>query len=186
MNERSNWIDKLPEDVARRLGNCRSTRADIRTLVDVKWAYMCQTGKRGEGFTKEDALVSILDLLDSNGRSFDLSKAEYDSLKHDPFASESSVGPSLDKEVEKLLPEWCYVYVPSTHGLGAIQRGKMGCQEVPIFTPPLAAGPFQQNRRISPCSTKKRAAWRFACTSCRYECRLYGRLGSSRSRSTSL
>lgn len=141
MNERSNWMDKLPEDVANRLGNCRSTRDDIRTLVDVKWAYMCQTGKRKEGFTKEDALVSILDLLDSNGRSFDLSKAEYDSLMHDPFASESPVGPSLDKEIEKLLPEWCYVYVPSSRGLGAIQRGKMGCQEVPIFTPPSPLAP---------------------------------------------
>lgn len=141
MNERSNWMDKLPEDVANRLGNCRSTRDDIRTLVDVKWAYMCQTGKREEGFTKEDALVSILDLLDSNGRSFDLSKAEYDSLKHDPFASESPVVASMDKEIEKLLPEWCYVYVPSTRGLSAIQRGKMGCQEVPIFTPPSPLAP---------------------------------------------
>lgn len=141
MNERSNWIDKLPEDVARRLGNCRSTRADIRTLVDVKWAYMCQTGKRGEGFTKEDALVSILDLLDSNGRSFDLSKAEYDSLMHDPFASESSVGTSLDKEVEKLLPEWCYVYLPSTRGLGIIQRGEKGYQEAQLFTPPSPLAP---------------------------------------------
>ena len=139
--ERGNWMDKLPEDVANRLGNCCSKREDIRTLVDVKWAYMCQTGKQAEGFTKEDALVSILDLLDSNGQSFDLSKAEYDSLKHDPVISEAPVGASLDKEVEKLLPEWCYVYVPSTRGLGIIQRGEKGCQEAKLFTHPSPLAP---------------------------------------------
>ena len=140
MNERSNWMDKLPEDVAYRLGNCRSTRADIRTLVDAKWAYMCQIGKREAGFTKEDALVSILDLLDSNGRSFDLSQAEYNSLKHDSFGSQSPAA-CIDKEVEKLLPEWCYVYLPSTRGLGIIQRGEKGCLEDQLFTPPSPLAP---------------------------------------------
>ena len=61
--------------------------------------------------------------------------------RNDPFASEISVGPSLDKEIEKLLPEWCYVYVPYTRGLGIIQRGEKGYQEAQLFTPPSPLAP---------------------------------------------
>ena len=46
-------------------------------------AAMIEAGKREQGFTKEDALVQILDLLDSNGQFFDLSRAEYDGLKYE-------------------------------------------------------------------------------------------------------
>lgn len=77
------WIDKLPSDVRDRLGNCRSRRSDIEILVNVKWAAMVEEGKREQGFTKEDALVSVLDLLDCNGQFVDLTKAEYDSLKQE-------------------------------------------------------------------------------------------------------
>lgn len=83
MNGKKTWTDNLPQDVYSRLCNCRSRREDIRTLVDVKWAAMVAAGKRDEGFTKEDALVQILDLLDSNDQFFDLTKAEYDGLKHE-------------------------------------------------------------------------------------------------------
>lgn len=78
-----NWTDNLPTDVYNRLCNCRSRKTDIATLVNVKWAAMVDAGKKEQGFTKEDALVSILDLLDSNGQFFDLSRAEYDGLKHE-------------------------------------------------------------------------------------------------------
>ena len=78
-----NWTDRLPEDVYNRLCNCCSRRSDIQTLVNVKWAAMIEAGLREQGFTKEDALVQILDLLDSNGQFFDLSRAEYDGLKYE-------------------------------------------------------------------------------------------------------
>lgn len=77
------WTDKLPGDVRNRLGNCRSRRSDIEILVNVKWAAMVEEGKREQGFMKEDALVCILDLLDSNGQFVDLTRAEYDSLKRE-------------------------------------------------------------------------------------------------------
>lgn len=80
---RKSWTDRLPEDVHNRLCNCSSRRSDLQTLVNVKWAAMVEAGKKEQGFTKEDALVSILDLLDSNGQFFDLSRAEYDGLKHE-------------------------------------------------------------------------------------------------------
>ena len=83
MSKKKKWTDNLPGDVYVRLGNCRSKRSDLQTLVDVKWAAMVVDGKKEEGFTKEDALVQILDLLDCNGQFFDLTKAEYDALKHE-------------------------------------------------------------------------------------------------------
>lgn len=76
-----NWTDKLPADVYGRLCNCRTSRHDVKTLVDVKWAAMVEAGKREQGFTKEDALVCILDLLDLNGQYLDLTRGEYDALK---------------------------------------------------------------------------------------------------------
>ena len=82
---KKHWTDKLPGDVRTRLYECRSKREDLPTLLNVKWAYMKETGKDREGFTKEDALVSILDLLDSNGQWLlaDLTRAEYDALKRE-------------------------------------------------------------------------------------------------------
>ena len=77
------WVDNLPSDVYNRLRNCRSTKEDIQTLVNVKWAAMKANGKQEQGFTKEDALVDILELLDSNGHFFDLTREEYDELKHE-------------------------------------------------------------------------------------------------------
>ena len=83
MNTTKCWTDKLPDDVLNRLCNCRSRRSDLQILVNVKWAAMVEAGKKEEGFTKEDALVQILELLDSNGQLFDLSRAEYDGLKYE-------------------------------------------------------------------------------------------------------
>lgn len=75
------WTENLPVDVYRRLEGCRNTREDIETLVNVKWAAMIEAGKREQGFTKEDALISILELLDSNGQYIDLTQDEYNELK---------------------------------------------------------------------------------------------------------
>lgn len=77
------WTDHLPADVYTRLCNCRSRREDIETLVNTRWWYMKETGKDKEGFTKEDALVYILDLLDSNSQYIDLTRVEYDALRKD-------------------------------------------------------------------------------------------------------
>lgn len=76
-----NWVNNLPMDVQIRLGHCRSRREDIPTLVNTKWAEMVEEGKEEKGFTKEDALVYVIDLLEYNGQSFDLSRCEYDELK---------------------------------------------------------------------------------------------------------
>ena len=77
------WTEYLPEDVYMRLCNCRTRRADLETLVSVKWYAMKEAGRDKEGFTKEDALVQILELCDMNGQFFDLSRAEYDALVFD-------------------------------------------------------------------------------------------------------
>ena len=74
------WTDYLSSDVYTRLGNCTSTKEDIKPLVSAKWLYYQKTGKAEKGFTKEDALVSILELLDCNSRFFDLTKEEYAEL----------------------------------------------------------------------------------------------------------
>ena len=75
------WYEYLPGDVYMRLCNCRSRRDDLQTLVNCKWYAMKEAGKDKAGFTKEDALVQILDLLDMNGQFCDISRAEYDALK---------------------------------------------------------------------------------------------------------
>lgn len=75
------WTEYLSADVYRRLCECRTRREDLRPLVDAKWYAMKQAGKDKDGFTKEDALVQILDWCDSNDQWFDLTRAEYDALK---------------------------------------------------------------------------------------------------------
>ena len=79
-NERRSWLDSLKEDVLRRLGNCCSRRSDLQALVDAKWGWMVASGKKEQGFTKEDALISVLELLDCNGQFFDLTHDEYADL----------------------------------------------------------------------------------------------------------
>ena len=79
MEQKKKWTDLLEEGVSVRLAECRSRKSDILPLAQAKWA----TIKNDPDFTKEDALVQILDLLDSNDQFFDLTKAEYDGLKHE-------------------------------------------------------------------------------------------------------
>ena len=74
------WIDKLPEDIARRLANCRTVKADLQTLVNAKWLRYIELGKDAVGFTKEAALISVLELLDSNSCFIDLTIEGYQEL----------------------------------------------------------------------------------------------------------
>lgn len=75
------WTDELNNEVYERLCDCRTIKADLPALVNAKWnAYKAQ-GKQERGFTKEDALIAILELLDCNGRYIDLTEDEYNELK---------------------------------------------------------------------------------------------------------
>ena len=72
-----NWIQNCSKEVRERLRNCTTRREDLPDLLEAKWKAMKEQGKDKEGFTKEDALVDILELLDCNGRFIDLTKEEY-------------------------------------------------------------------------------------------------------------
>ena len=70
------WTDFLSEEVYNRLAACRSTKEDVPPLAKAKWAIL----QHKEGFTPEDALVSILELLDCNSCNFDLTIDEYNDI----------------------------------------------------------------------------------------------------------
>lgn len=74
------WTDQLSDDVYCRLCSCRTIKADLPELVNARWLAYKETGKDKQGFIKEDALVAILELLDSNSCLFDLSEGEYNNL----------------------------------------------------------------------------------------------------------
>lgn len=71
------WLDNLPGDVRERLGNCMSRKSDIVPLCRARWAYL---KTRPEKWEPEDALVSVLELLDCNGQYFDPTREEYDDI----------------------------------------------------------------------------------------------------------
>ena len=75
------WLDFLPEDVYQRLANCNSVKSDIQKLVNAKWREYKELGKNKCGFTKEDALIYILELLECNSCDIDLTSDEYQELK---------------------------------------------------------------------------------------------------------
>ena len=79
---KKSWIDYLPSDVLSRLSACRTIKHDLPVLVNARWAWM-KDQKKYEGFTKEDALVCVLELLDCNNQLelADLSEDEYNDLK---------------------------------------------------------------------------------------------------------
>lgn len=80
---RSGWLQHLSSDVYMRLSNCRTIRSDLQELVNAKWLSYKENGKAEQGFTKEDALVAVLEFLDSNSQSFDLTEDEYNELSAD-------------------------------------------------------------------------------------------------------
>jgi len=55
-------------------------KSDIQELVNAEWLLYKEIGKDKKGFTKEDALVSVLELLDYNNLYIDLTEEEYDNL----------------------------------------------------------------------------------------------------------
>ena len=74
------WYDRLSDDVYRRLCCCRTVKADLPELVNARWADYKERGKDKEGFTKEDALVAVLELVDENSVNIDLTIEEYNDL----------------------------------------------------------------------------------------------------------
>lgn len=77
---RKGWLKHLSADVFERLCSCQTIRMDIQELADAKWQAYKDDGRADQGLTKKDALVSVLELLDSNSCHFDLSMQEYDNL----------------------------------------------------------------------------------------------------------
>ena len=58
---RKKWVEFLPEDVYQRLANCNSMKSDIPVLVNAKWRSYRESSKDKQGFTKEDALIEVLE-----------------------------------------------------------------------------------------------------------------------------
>lgn len=74
------WTEHLETDVYTRLRECRNIRSDLPKLVNARWLFYKETGKDTQGYTKEDALIYILELLDSNNQYVDLTQDEYNEL----------------------------------------------------------------------------------------------------------
>lgn len=66
MSNNKHWTDYLSHNVYMRLAQCQTTKGDLPILLNAKWQWAQDTG-RYSGYTKEDFLVDILDLLDCNG-----------------------------------------------------------------------------------------------------------------------
>lgn len=77
---KQHWTDKLSSEVYSRLCACRTIKADLPELVNAKWVAYQEKGLADRGFTKEDALIAVLEHLDSNSCYFDLTKEEYNAL----------------------------------------------------------------------------------------------------------
>lgn len=60
------WLDYLPWNVYLRLAQCQTTKDDLPILLNSRCRWVQDTG-RYNGYTKEDILADILDLLDCNG-----------------------------------------------------------------------------------------------------------------------
>lgn len=61
------WVDYLPRNVYNRLASCLSTHGDIPILTEAKWKWVQDTGRKEKGYTKEDCLCDVLELLECNG-----------------------------------------------------------------------------------------------------------------------
>lgn len=76
MDERNKWTSRLKSEVYERLCNCRSRKDDILPLTQARWSWIKEQEKY-KSFSKEDALVYVLELLESNGNDYDLTHYEY-------------------------------------------------------------------------------------------------------------
>lgn len=72
------WTEFLQQDVLQRLANCNSRKDDIPALINARMMWYKETGK--DRFTREDALVFVLDLLDCNSQDVELTREEYEAL----------------------------------------------------------------------------------------------------------
>lgn len=72
------WTDFLQQDVLTRLANCNSRKQDIPALIDARMQWYKATGK--DNFTREDALIFVLDLVASNSQDIELTVDEYNAL----------------------------------------------------------------------------------------------------------
>lgn len=66
VNNNVSWLDYLPYNVRLRLAQCQTTKDDLPMLLNAKWKWAQDTGHYS-GYTKDDLLADILDLLDCNG-----------------------------------------------------------------------------------------------------------------------
>ena len=60
------WTDYLPYSVLLRLTQCQTAKSDSPILLDAKCQQAQDTG-HCRGYTKDDILADILDLLNCNG-----------------------------------------------------------------------------------------------------------------------
>lgn len=74
---RSQWGDSLPDDVWNRLCHCRSRKEDVLPLAQAKWQYIKNKNRE---YTKEDALVCVIEHLDCNGQDFELTREEWNDI----------------------------------------------------------------------------------------------------------
>lgn len=83
MSEVKKWYEYLNDDVYNRLRGCNTIKEDMRPLVDARWQFLKDNGYDKKGYTREDALVYVLELLDSNGLDHlaDISVDDYEDLK---------------------------------------------------------------------------------------------------------
>lgn len=77
----NDWTTYLPGDIYERLCSCHNSKSDLPILVNTRWGWMREQTKY-KGFVKEDALVYILGMLESNSqyRLTDLTVDEYNEL----------------------------------------------------------------------------------------------------------
>lgn len=65
-NNKINWLDYLHDAVYCRWLDRETIKSDLPILLDAKWRWAQDTGHYS-GYTKEDILADILDILDRNG-----------------------------------------------------------------------------------------------------------------------
>jgi hypothetical protein len=76
------WLSFVPEDIYNRLCACKNKKEDLPVLVNAKWKWMQKEGKDKEGYTKEDAVVEVLETLSENSQwqLANISNDEWDEL----------------------------------------------------------------------------------------------------------
>lgn len=75
------WVDRLPENMRTRLAECRTIKADLDTLIRTRWGWMKEHGQGpAKGYTKMDAAIAVMELIDANGQIIDPTVEEWEAL----------------------------------------------------------------------------------------------------------